>query len=341
MRQLNLVGPGALEWAVVARPALPSPRAALVRPLAVATCDFDHLIVAGLVPTGLPTPIGHECVAEVITVGSEVSAVAAGDVVVVPFQISCGECAPCRRGHTSCCATVPWLSCYGLGDLAGSWGGALADVLTVPYADAMLVPLPPSVDPVDAAAIGCNVVDAYRCVGPQLAACPGADVLVVSGAFASIALYAAAIAVALGSAVTFLDTTRASAAAAGRIGADVVADPDVVASRAYPVTVDASMDPALLHTALRATAPGGECTASTMYVDALTPVPLMAMFERCATLRTGQPHARALVPTVLDLLVDGRLAVDAVTQAVVPWDEAPEAFARGAGKVVVTRDGSR
>ena len=26
-----------------------------------------------------------------------------GDLVIVPFQISCGECERCRRGHTNCC----------------------------------------------------------------------------------------------------------------------------------------------------------------------------------------------------------------------------------------------
>lgn len=337
MRQLMAATPGSLNWAEAPEPVLPSDRGALVRPLAVATCDFDHLIVAGLAPTRMPTPIGHECVAEVMAVGSAVRSVDVGDVVIVPFQISCGTCAPCLGGRTSCCAAVPWLSCYGLGDLGGSWGGAVSDLLAVPYADAMLVPLPDDMDPTDAAPVGCNVVDAYRCVGPQLAADPGADVLVMSGAFANIALYATAIAVALGSSVTFVDPTGDSTDRASELGATVVADPDALTSRAYPVTVDASMDPLLLGVALEATAPGGECTASTMYIEPLTPIPLMAMFERCATLRTGQPHARALVPAVLELINSGLLSPGAVTQAVVPWHDAADAFGRGAGKVVVSR----
>jgi alcohol dehydrogenase len=337
VRQLIVEAPGSPAWAEVPEPELTSEHAALVRPIAVATCDFDHLIVAGLVPIGMPTPIGHECVAEVTAVGAAVESVSVGERVVVPFQISCGTCASCRRGRTSCCEAVPWLSCYGLGELSGSWGGAAADLVAVPYADAMLVPLPAGVDPVEAASVGCNLVDAYRCVGPQLLAAPGADVLVMSGAFANIALYATAIAVAFGSEVTFVDPSGASSAAAGRIGARVVDDPGEVAPLAYPVTVDASMDPALLQAALHATAPGGECTVSTMYVESLTPVPLMALFERCATLRTGQPHARALVPAVLELLASGRLPAGLVTEAVLPWSDAPEAFGSGTGKVVLSR----
>lgn len=341
MQALNVTGPRTLVWSEVPDPALPSEHGALVRAVAVATCDFDHLIVAGLVPTGWPTPIGHECVAEVVEVGSAVATVGIGDLVIVPFQISCGVCGACRHGRTSCCEAVPWLSCFGLGDMAGAWGGAMADLLVVPYADAMLVALPEHVDVVDAAAVGCNIVDAYRCVGPQLVAAPGAEVFVASGAFSCIALYATAIAIALGSEVTFLDPSGASAAAAAHLGASVVDDPGDVLSAAYPVTVDASMDPVLLRAALRATSPGGECTVSTMYVDELTPVPLMTMFERCATLRTGQPHARALVPAVLDLLETGRFHPGEINRAVVDWNDAPEAFAVGFGKTVVTRRPSK
>lgn len=337
MRRLSVVGPGELAWEDVPDPVLTSPGAALVRPVAVATCDFDHLIVAGLVPTGAPTPIGHECVAEVVAVGPAVRSVGEGDVVVVPFQISCGDCIACGRGLTSCCASVPWLSCYGLGDLGGGWGGVVADLVAVPHADAMLVTLPGGVDPVDAAAVGCNVVDAYRCVGPQLGADPGADVLVASGAFENIALHATAIARSLGSSVTFVDPSGAAGAVAERLGAHVVRRLDRSIERAYPVTVDASMDPALLRDVLEATAPGGECTISTMYVDPLTEVPLMAMFERCATLRTGQPHARALVPAVLELIDSGRLAPRALIGSVVPWDDAADAFRAGRGKVVISR----
>ena len=63
------------------------------------------------------------------------------------------------------------------------WGGALADLMAVPYADAMLVPLPDGVDPVAAAGVADNVSDAYRQVAPHLpgllAADPDTEVLIV------------------------------------------------------------------------------------------------------------------------------------------------------------------
>src|ERR1700748_1857499 len=113
MRQLTYTGPDSLEWREAPAPALESDAAALVRPLAVATCDLDAMIVQGISPFQPPFPIGHECVAEVVEVGDAVEGLAPGTRVSVPFQTSCGECANCRRGRSSNCAAVPMMSTYG------------------------------------------------------------------------------------------------------------------------------------------------------------------------------------------------------------------------------------
>lgn len=338
MRQLILSAPGQLRWTEAPAPDLSGPHGALVEPIAVATCDFDHLLVSGRQPAAWPLAIGHEFVARVLRVGDEVRKFAPGDVVIVPFQISCGSCAACARGQTSACARVPWLSCYGLGALAGDWGGAASDVVSVPYADAMLVRLPEGLAPHDAAAISCNVVDAYRTVGPQLAAHPGAEVLVVAGAFANISLYTIAIARGLGAGrVDFCTRDAHLAERAARLGAQILESPEQLESMRYPITVDASMDVALLRAAVRATAPGGVCTVSTMYPGDDTPLPLFAMFERCLTLQTGQPHVRTLIEPVLGLVARDVLQPGVLTDELVTWDDAPRAFAAGRGKYVCTR----
>jgi len=72
----------------------------------------------------------------------------------------------------------------------------------------MLVKLPAGIDPVAVASASDNIPDGWRTVGPQLAADPGAEVLVVGGDNGphSIGLYAAGLAAALGAArVTYLD----------------------------------------------------------------------------------------------------------------------------------------
>ena len=206
MQQLVFHEPGVARWEEGPDKSLDGPDvsdAAIVRAMAVALCDLDTGALRGRYPLPGPYPLGHEGVAEVLEVGPDVTTVAPGDLVIVPFQISCGSCVPCRRGRTGNCASHPPMSTYGLGQMGGlRWGGLLADHSYVPHADAMLVPLPEGVDPVAVASFSDNVPDGWRCVGPQLAAEPGADVLVVAGDGGpnSIGLYAAGLAVAAGAA---------------------------------------------------------------------------------------------------------------------------------------------
>ncbi len=71
-----------------------------------------------------------------------------GDRVVVPFQISCGTCRECRRGVTGSCGSMPLMAMYGMAPIAGlDGGGFMSDLVLVPYADAMLIPVPDTVEP--------------------------------------------------------------------------------------------------------------------------------------------------------------------------------------------------
>jgi len=192
-------GPMDLAWEEVPTPELTDPRDALVRPLAVARCDLDPAIALGLYPMPAPFVMGHETVGEVVAVGSDVGTVAVGDRVIVPFQLSCTECAACRRGHTNACERVAPGTAFGLGPHGGvDLGGALAELVRVPWADVMLLALPPGLDPVIAAGIPDNVADGYRCVAGPLAEHPGAPVLVVGGLAPSVGLHAVMVALALG-----------------------------------------------------------------------------------------------------------------------------------------------
>ena len=262
MRQLMYIGPGSLEWRETPEPRLLSDEGAIVRPVAVATCDLDALIVAGTSPFPAPFPLGHECVAEVLEVGDSVGSVAPGQLVSVPFQISCGTCGACLAGRTSNCAEVPFMSTYGFGPAVDRWGGFLSDAVEVPYAEHMLVPCPPAWTRRRAASASDNLSDAWRAVGPALEELPGADVLVVGGAGpGSIGLYAAGLAVALGSgSVLYVDGDVSRREIAARLGAQTLAEkPKRVGP--YPITVDASGDPDGLELALRSTSADGSAPA--------------------------------------------------------------------------------
>jgi alcohol dehydrogenase len=341
MKRLLFAGPATVRWEEVAEPdaATLDAGAALVRPVAVATCDLDVATLRGRYPLGGPYPFGHEGIAEVVAVGDAVSAVGPGDRVVVPFQISCGTCEACRNGRTGNCRAHPPLSTYGLGAMGGlEWGGLLADLAVVPHADAMLVPLPAGVDPVAVASASDNLPDGWRCVGPQLAAAPGAEVLVVGGDAGprSIGLYAAGLAVALGAGrVVYLDEDVDRLAIAAALGAEPQEAAPPRKAGAFAITVDASGTEAGLRCALNSTAFDGTCTSPSVYLDDPA-LPLFAMYSRCCTFHTGRAHARPAIPAVLAAVAAG-FDPSLVTSVVVPWADAEAALAEPPMKVVLTR----
>jgi threonine dehydrogenase-like Zn-dependent dehydrogenase len=338
MQQLILDGPGQLHWEEVGEPELSGPTAALVRPLSVATCDIDVAVLAGgHYPLSGPYPFGHEGVVEVVTIGDEVQALSPGDRAVLPFQISCGECAACRRGRTGNCAAHPPLSTFGLGTMGGlEWGGLLADLVVVPYADAMLVPLPAGIDPLVVASASDNIPDGWRTVGPQLAAEPGVPVLVVGGDAGphSIGLYAVGLAVALGSSrVVYLDEDPERLRVAEAFGAEVMDRPPPRKVDAFPITVDASGSSDGLRCALNSTAFDGTCTSPSVYLEDPA-LPMFSMYARCCTLHTGRAHVRPAIPAVLDAVARG-FDPSIVTSAVVTRADALEALAHPPMKLVI------
>jgi len=337
LQRLMLEGTARVYWEEVEDPASPGPGAALVRPLAVATCDLDVGVLRGRFPLAGPYPFGHEGVVEVVEIGEDVATVEPGDRAVVPFQISCGVCGPCRRGRTGNCSSHPRLSTYGLGAMGGlEWGGFLADAITVPHADAMLVRVPPAIDPVVIASASDNLPDAWRTVGPQLAADPGAEVLVVGGDAGpnSIGLYATGLAVCLGSeCVTYLDHDPDRLAIAMALGAEVIEGAPPRKAGAFPITVDASGTPQGLRCALNSTAFDGTCTSPSVYFED-PPVPMFSMYSRCCTLHTGRAHVRPAIPVILELVAEG-FDPSIVTSAVIPRSDALAGLADPPMKLIV------
>ena len=340
MRELCLTAPRELGWKDVSAPTDPGPGEALVRPLAVAACDLDPLIVLGAWPLPYPLALGHEFVAAVTAVGEGVEA-EAGDVVAVPFQVSCGMCRFCERGLTANCETTPHRATYGFGVDGGAYGGAFADVVRVPFADHMLVPLPEAVEPTQAASVGDNLADGYAVAAEGLELWPGGEVLVVGGAAQSIGLYAAATAVALGAARTvYLDSDPGRLAVAEALGAEPQEHGGKPPRKAgsFEVTVDASADPDGLACALRSTAPSGfsSTVAGQIYRD--VPMPVSRMYTYCCTFKTGRVNARPAMPELLKLIGKGKLRPELVTSRVCSFEEAPEALLAPERKLVAVRD---
>ena len=340
MEQLTLVEAGHIEWRDVPEPRIEGPDEALVRPLAVSRCDIDLPYVTGLLPPPRPFALGHECVGEVVAVGDAVKGVRAGMRVIVPFQISCGRCPRCVRGHTGSCSAVPFLSAFGLPLSGREWGGALSGAIRVPFADAMLVPAPTDVPAWWLAAVADNASDGWRCVAPHLAALPNAPVLIVAGVAPSIALYAADAARALGAErVDVLSPSADVLSVAESLGAAPIEAGFDGKRGPYPITVDASGVAEGLQLAIRSTDLEGVCVSPVYYPGEGTPVPMGRMYTKGIRLETGRCHARGVIPAVAAATAGGRLHPDVIADRRVPWSDAPAAMAEPAVKLVIDREG--
>jgi threonine dehydrogenase-like Zn-dependent dehydrogenase len=371
MRELLFLRSGRLGWHEGVDTAQPGSGEAIVRPFVAGRCDGDTLPIhrpvsralqagmmfgavdpvvgriCGRVPFKGPFAIGHECVAQVTSVGSDVVSVRVGQTVVVPWAISCGTCVRCERGLTSTCRTTTEssgraLAAYGFGAAAGSYGGVITDRLRVPFADHMLVPVPPGVPALRVAAAGDNFADAWRSIVPPLEERDGGSVLILGGGAKSIGLYAAGLAVAHGAEpVDYMDDDPGRRTIAESFGAR--ARPLATRRgrsekpRRYDVVVEATSRAAGLRRAIRSMAPGGVCTAVGYYLATGTRVPLMRMYATDATLRLGVSHARAILPDLLAFIERTGFPAERVTTVSADWDDAPSAYAARSTKVVLHR----
>jgi alcohol dehydrogenase len=220
MKVLNVEAPGRLAWIEAPCPSLSSVHSALVRPVASASCDLDRRLIAGSTPFKPPFALGHECLAEVLQVGDAVLTVRRGDLVSVPWKIACGTCLQCLAGRATACTSVPRHAAYGV-PAGGHWGGLFSEMVEVPFADAMLVPLPDGLNPVAVASASDNLTDAWVATSRPISARKDARVLVVGGT-ESLGGLAVQMAVAAGAAsVDYLDDNDYRRGLASQSGANV------------------------------------------------------------------------------------------------------------------------
>ena len=122
-------------------PAIEKPTDAIVRITSSGICGSDlHLyeVLGPFMKEG--DVLGHEPMGIVEEVGSEVTNIAPGDRVVMPFQIACGSCFMCGQGlHTQCETTQVrdqgmGAALFGYTKLYGEVPGGQAEFLRVPQA---------------------------------------------------------------------------------------------------------------------------------------------------------------------------------------------------------------
>jgi len=142
MRAVTWQGKRHISVETVPDPTIQEPTDAIVRITSTAICGSDlHLyeLFGPFLDAG--DILGHESMGVVVEVGSEVTTLAVGDRVVVPFNIACGHCFMCRHGLQSQCETTQvteygsGAALFGYTKLYGQVPGGQAELLRVPLAE--------------------------------------------------------------------------------------------------------------------------------------------------------------------------------------------------------------
>jgi len=124
----------------------------IVRITSTAICGSDLHIYQGALPTHKDYVVGHEPMGIVDEVGPDVTKVKKGDRVVIPFNISCGQCYYCQHDLESQCdesnpnPEVDTGGYFGFTERYGNHPGGQAEYLRVPFGNFMPLVIPESVE---------------------------------------------------------------------------------------------------------------------------------------------------------------------------------------------------
>ncbi|KAF7556167.1 hypothetical protein G7Z17_g1613 [Cylindrodendrum hubeiense] len=129
MRAVALIGAYNVSVIDLAVPVLQNATDAIVRITASAICGSDlHFYHQGNGSPEHPTPIGHEAIGFIESIGDAVQSLQVGDYVVIPDNVD--------DGHFNFGPELP--ISYGSSEL----GGCQAEYVRVPFADDTLIPVP-------------------------------------------------------------------------------------------------------------------------------------------------------------------------------------------------------
>jgi formaldehyde-activating enzyme len=169
--------------------AAPGPHEVLVRIEASGVCHSDWNAATGTSAAALPAVPGHEGSGVVEATGEAVTAVAAGQKVLLSWLPACGACPPCQRGRPVLCevatqqmaaGSLPGggfrLSCEGRRLHHYSYLSTLAGHAVVH--ERSCIPVPAGTDPEVAALVGCAVMTGIGAVINRARVRPGSTVAV-------------------------------------------------------------------------------------------------------------------------------------------------------------------
>lgn len=150
MRAVTYQGIKDIQVKNVEDPVLKKKDDIIVRITSTAICGSDLHIYKGAVPADKDYVIGHEPMGIVEEIGSEVTRVKKGDRIILPFNVSCGDCYYCKNEMESQCdysnsnLEVNSGGYFGFTERYGNYPGGQAEYLHVPYGNFMPFVIPES-----------------------------------------------------------------------------------------------------------------------------------------------------------------------------------------------------
>ncbi len=152
MRAVTYKDKREMEVTTVPDPTIVNPKDAIIKITATAICGSDlHIYHHGdLMIDQEDYVVGHEPMGEVVEVGPDVKKLKVGDRIVVPFNVSCGECYYCQNNMESQCdnsnknSHTDYGGLFGFGHLNVDIHGGQAEFMRVPYADVNSLVIPDS-----------------------------------------------------------------------------------------------------------------------------------------------------------------------------------------------------
>jgi len=279
--------------------------------------------------TKFPHVPGHEMAGSIDSLGRDVRRWKRGDRVTVPFCVGCGSCEQCRNGLTNICDHhfQPGFTAW----------GAFADLMAIPHADLNAVALPPSLDPITAASLGCRFATAWRAV-TAVGRVTAGEWVVVFGC-GGVGLSAIMIAAASGARVIGVDLEQSRLDFAGAIGAEqlllsedesrtVEAIREITSGGAH-LSVDAAGSAAACRAAILSLRKRGRHVQVGLMVGrhADPPLPMAAVIARELEILGSHGMEVGRYPEMLAMIESGKLDPKRLVGKVVSLDEAPAELA--------------
>ncbi|MFD7307902.1 zinc-binding dehydrogenase [Promicromonospora sp. NPDC059942] len=346
MKATVMYGAGDVRVETVADPSILLPTDAVVRTVRTCVCGSDLHPYHSMPGSEHGQTMGHELLAVVEEVGSAVTSVRPGELVIAPFAFSDNTCPICRDGFQTAC---PHGGFYATPETPG----LQAELARIPLADGSLVPVPGVTEKDEAVLPSLLTLSDVYLTGYHAAHLarirPGQTVTVIGDG--AVGLSAVLAAKQLGAERIILMGRHQARTDLGREwgATDVVAERgeegiarvvDLTNGEGSHVVLEAVGHMPAYTQSVGVVRAGGVISrvGVPQYEDA--PVGFGSLFGRNITLTGGPAPVRAYIEQAIPLVLDGTIEPGRVFDRTVSIDEVPAGYAamdaREALKVLVT-----